>query len=181
MSFVLGAVFVLTLHAFFCVERPTALLRESTNVHSKEYGNMWPPPTIYGQVSSNSRFMVEPSVQKVYDDMENQDNTERCSRYGWEYKPRDKPRRIFFGSLIADDSLDTVMIHATETYGIYDTVVFVESTLTQTATVRALHYGEGSERLQILQSGIFGPSTHVYVDYFFNETITVGKATRARL
>jgi len=175
LSFVLGAMFVLTLQEFCSVNQPSPL-READNIVVKQ-GNVRAVSVEVDEPSSSNAFTVAPSVQEIYDNIDNEDNQARCARYGWDYKPREKPRRIFFGSLIADDSLGTLMIHATEAYGIYHTVVFVESNLTQTATVRPLRFAEGSERLQYIQSGIFGPSTNVHVDYFFNETLTAGNYT----
>ena len=102
---------------------------------------------------------------------------ERCQRYGMTYSPmalpgKGKParrRRIFFGSLIADDTWHAIGAHAAETYGLYHTAVFVESNLTQTLTQREMRFEAGSLNHELLvSSGIFGPKTRVSVDYFDN-------------
>jgi len=69
------------------------------------------------------------------------------------------------GSLIADDSWHVIAAHAAETYGLYHTVAFIESNTTQTQTVRETRFDEGSLNYRMLQSGIFGPNTDVYVDF----------------
>ena len=179
LFFVMGAVCVLTVQTFCSssVEQPLPFQQDAVQPVNRGNIRATPAKTSSQIPTIDNRFIVDPSVQKIYDAIDNEDNNVRCARYGWDYKPRDKPRRIFFGSLIADDSLNTLLIHATETFDIYHTVAFVESNLTQTETVRTLQYGEGSEKLQFIQSGIFGPLTNVHVDYFFNETVTVGNYT----
>jgi hypothetical protein len=101
----------------------------------------------------------------------------RCQRYGLTYTPEllpgnDKParrRRIFFGSLIADDTWHAVGAHAAEVYGLYHTAVFIESNLTQTLTTRRMRFEQGSFNHDFLvSSGIFGPETRVSVDYYVN-------------
>lgn len=169
---------MLTVQKFCSVEeQPLSPLQEDGNENVKQ-GTIRAVMSRDAMITNTvGSFTVNPSVQKIYDTIDNEDNHVKCARYGWGYKPRAKPRRIFFGSLIADDSLNTVSIHATEAFGIYDTVVLVESNFTQTETVRTLQFGKGSAKLDFIQSGIFGPSTNVYVDYFFNETITVDNYT----
>ena len=66
---------------------------------------------------------------------------ERCRRYGWEYRDtsrnddggdgsRGRKRRLFFGSLIADDSWHAILAHAAETKGLYHTAVFGKEKVT---------------------------------------------------
>lgn len=177
LFFMLGALFMLvTVQTFCSMEEPLPLLQQD-RIEVEPKGSVRAVSIRKASTSTEAILLVDPSVQSIYDDIDSQDSHERCARYGWEYKPRDKPRRIFFGSLIADDSMDTVMIHATEAFGIYHTVALVESNLTQSATPRQLQFAEGSEKLAFITSGIFGPSTNVYVDYFFNETLIVDNYT----
>ena len=173
--FTLGAVFMLTIQTFWFGIEWSILPRPNSEPRLK------PATGNISHVARSTDFTVDPSVQSIYDEIDNEDNKARCARYGFEYKPRDAPRRIFFGSLIADDSLHTLLIHATETYGIYDTVSLVESNLTQTMTERPLRYSEGSERLEFIQSGIFGSATRVHVDFFFNDTLQVMPLLRERI
>lgn len=173
LFFVLGAIFVLVLQRCFSVETSVSL--QQSCKHSLKQGNIRSSNMNHDPTTTD--FSVHPSFREIYDTIDNDDNHERCARYGWKYNPKQEPRRIFFGSLIADDSLDTIRIHATEACGVYDTVALIESNLTQTETVRELQYAPGSERLDYIQSGIFGPSTQVHVDYFFNSSIIVGNYT----
>ncbi len=93
--------------------------------------------------------------------------TQRCARYGYEYNPSTikKRRRIFMGSLIADDSWHVIATHAAEAYGLYHTVSLIESNTTQTMTKRETRFDKWSLNWNMLQSGIFGPKTDVYVDF----------------
>lgn len=102
---------------------------------------------------------------------------ERCQRYGLTYSPmalpgKGKParrRRIFFGSLIADDTWHSIGAHAAEVYGLYHTAVFIESNLTQMLTPREMRFEAGSLNHELLvSSGIFGAKTRVSVDSFDN-------------
>ena len=100
---------------------------------------------------------------------------ERCLKYfSWEnqeknmtnYKAR-KRRRVFLGSLIADDSWHAIGAIAMEVYGIYTAVVFVEGNRTQTGTPRKLRFEKGSVAHNILvESNLFGPDTPVILDQF---------------
>jgi hypothetical protein len=112
LFFVLGAVFVLLYVIFSSLD--------DAMQQAFSLGTPIPNPT-------SRRFTVHPSVQKVYDEIDHEDPHTKCARYGFDYKPRETLRRIFFGAMIADDSLDTLRIHATEAYGIYEAVSFVES------------------------------------------------------
>jgi hypothetical protein len=99
--------------------------------------------------------------------------SERCKRYGFEYNSTQKTRRrIFFGSLIADDSWHAILAHAAEVHGLYHTVSFVESNSTLSmdkSQSRKTRFHAGSTELRALQeSGIFGPSTKVDVDIYID-------------
>lgn len=96
--------------------------------------------------------------------------SERCERYGWTYdKSRTKRRRIFAGSLIADDSWHAIGFSAMESYGIYSALALVESNRTQMFFKRKLRFGPDSYNTQKLQSSIYGPDTRVTVDYHVDE------------
>ncbi|KAL3785950.1 hypothetical protein ACHAWO_001456 [Cyclotella atomus] len=81
-----------------------------------------------------------------------------------------KRRRLFLGSLIADDSWHALGALAMESYGIYEAVVFVESNRTQTGTPRKLRFVKGSEDYEMLvNQQLFGPNTKVLLDYYSYE------------
>ena len=102
---------------------------------------------------------------------------ERCKQYFPDnndnkglYTANQKRRRIFLGSLIADDSWHTLAAIAMESYGIYTAVVFVESNRTQTGDARTLRFVNGTVDHQVLaESNLFGPNTAVHMDQFFFE------------
>eukprot|EP00559_Dactyliosolen_fragilissimus_P005581 CAMPEP_0184869862 /NCGR_PEP_ID=MMETSP0580-20130426/35606_1 /TAXON_ID=1118495 /ORGANISM="Dactyliosolen fragilissimus" /LENGTH=679 /DNA_ID=CAMNT_0027371637 /DNA_START=167 /DNA_END=2207 /DNA_ORIENTATION=- len=94
---------------------------------------------------------------------------ERCHRYNLTYDGRLKRRRIFYGSLIADDSWENLATSALEHYGMLHSVVFVESNRTQSKFAREWRFGVESKNLHLLQK-IFGfGDTKVNVEYFVNE------------
>ena len=99
-------------------------------------------------ISSSSRVAAAASVPKfkvssLYGeeharvDMESTET--RCNRYN--LKPYDgPPRRIFFGSMVADENWQVHLIHAMEVYDVYHVAVFVESNTTHVASPRPLRY-----------------------------------------
>jgi len=95
----------------------------------------------------------------------------RCAQFEslLKYGGKTKRRRIFAGGLIADDSWHVIGANALETYGIFHSVAFIESNRTQSFEPRPLRFTPGSEELRILQSGIYGPNTPVYVENFVYE------------
>jgi len=116
--------------------------------------------------------------------------TERCKRYfsysngtksyarydGGRGGPRRRRRRMFLGSLIADDSWHALAALAIETYGIYAAVAFVESNRTQTGIPRTLRFVEGMAERDILAgSGLFGPDTPVMIENFVHEGDVEGR------
>jgi len=113
-----------------------------------------------------------------------EDPIERCKRYGFDYNPAirsiENPRRVFFGSLIADDPMDVLEAHATEMYDMYHAVVLVESNLTQSKIRRQTRYHSGSHRLKTIQNHFFGKDTKVDVVQLqeTNETIEIGALQR---
>ncbi|KAL9183776.1 hypothetical protein ACHAXT_004632 [Thalassiosira profunda] len=109
---------------------------------------------------------------------------ERCRRYFMydsptkyftDYKAR-KRRRLFLGSLIADDSWHALGAVAMETFGVYAAVAFVESNRTQTGTPRKLRFANGTiEHNLLVESNLFGPNTPVLLDQFVHEKEVPGK------
>lgn len=116
--------------------------------------------------------------------LDDQYEKERCSKYfSWEnqqknrtdYKAR-RRRRVFLGSLIADDSWHAIGAIAMEVYGIYTAAVFVESNRTQTGTPRKLRFEQGSTAHNILvERNLFGPDTRIILDQFSFEGKVHGK------
>jgi Glycosyltransferase family 17 len=110
--------------------------------------------------------------------IDEQDPATRCSRYeGMSYVPGNtRQRRIFFGSLIANEPWELVEIVATEAHGIFEGVVLVESNRTQTfepRTFQRLHQGN------VLREA-FGTS-QVQVRAFVNESHKITSMSREHM
>jgi len=77
------------------------------------------------------------SIQQLVD---NDNLQERCNRYGFSINntqdAEPQHRRIFYGSLIAEEPWELFEIVATETFGIFEGMVFVESNRTQNGSPR---------------------------------------------
>jgi hypothetical protein len=92
----------------------------------------------------------------------------KCARYG--LTPHNgRARRIFFGTLIADDNWDVIQMHAIEVYDVYQAIVFVESNTTHIASPRKLRFKETYEADLLLRSEMFGPNTRVYIDFWLED------------
>ena len=77
--------------------------------------------------------------RSLQDAVDKDDPVARCLRYHGTYDPQMiRQRRIFYGSLIADESTELLEIVSTEAYGIYHAMVFVESNRTQNFTPRTM-------------------------------------------
>ncbi|KAG7370647.1 glycosyltransferase family 17 protein [Nitzschia inconspicua] len=104
--------------------------------------------------------------QKFQQEIDNFDLEERCRRYGFgmtakDGQPERPSRRIFYGALIADEPWELLDIIATETHGIFEGMVFVESNRTQMFFARPIKWANkqtyidqfkdmfGVEKLQI--------------------------------
>ena len=92
------------------------------------------------------------------------DDAIRCARYDVPVLPvaARAGRRLFFGSMLADEGADVLAMHAAEAYGHYHVVALVESNTTHSAAPRALRYLPGSRAAADLTgSGLFGPTSTV--------------------
>ena len=97
---------------------------------------------------------------------------ERCKRYMYTLNTSRplKRRRIFWGSLLADDSWHVLAMNAMESHGILHTAAFVESNTTQSLRNRTLRFLPDSVRTQLLQSPLlWGSTTKVHVDYYLKD------------
>ena len=111
-------------------------------------------------------YLVKPQYQTIYERIDKDDAATRCHRYGYGYNSRDPPnRRIFLASLVADDDLNVVKMHATEAYGLYEAMVLVEANTTFVGTPRKFRFfGKDTPGYQLLRTGLFGPSTRIVVE-----------------
>ena len=124
-----------------------------------------------------ARSRYEPSLNDsglVYllddDDIDIEREKERCARYDFKIANETHPirRRLFLGSLLADDSMEVLRATGTEVYNIFHTVSFVESNTTQSLTPRKWKYYDPSDPPDdlIALHRLFGPRTRVSVDYY---------------
>jgi hypothetical protein len=161
------------LHSSLLRRFETSLQKNSISFLPSQ-GSYAPPTSVRGKNTDSLSILmtaVTNTRRPVWDDEIVQSvESERCDRYGWTYdKSRTKRRRIFAGSLIADDSWDAIGIGAIEAYGIYSALALVESNRTQMFYERKLRFGPDSRNIRMLQSGIYGPDTKVTVDYHVDE------------
>mmetsp|Transcript_2515 Transcript_2515/g.5495 ORF Transcript_2515/g.5495 Transcript_2515/m.5495 type:complete len:894 (+) Transcript_2515:69-2750(+) len=103
---------------------------------------------------------------------------ERCDRYNFKLANEKNPkrRRLFLGSLLANDSLEVLKAVGTEAWNMFHTVSFIEGNVTQNLSPREWKYydpNKPSEHLNTLYQ-LFGPKTKVSVDYYVSNLKTVG-------
>ncbi|KAL7532010.1 hypothetical protein ACHAXR_004372 [Thalassiosira sp. AJA248-18] len=100
-------------------------------------------------------------------EIDTEEEKKRCERYnlGYTNESLSQRRRLFLGSLVADDSMEVLQAISTETYNIFHTVSFIESNVTQNLSPRDWKMGLQSEKLLKLQQ-MFGPQTKLSVDYY---------------
>jgi hypothetical protein len=92
------------------------------------------------------------TMDTEHDVLETDNTTEMetlCRKFHFRYNRKKQhhgiPRRIFWGSLVADDSWHIILLQAAESYNLFHTVAFVESNTTQTLTPRRLRYFVGMD------------------------------------
>jgi Glycosyltransferase family 17 len=114
-------------------------------------------------------FKIDEIFQKIYEEIDEEDESIRCQRYGFSFRKGSKRRRIFLGALVASETIDVLQIHAAEAYNVYHTVALIESNTTFRQTPRELRYTPGTPLHRLLKSGIFGNETNVFVDLWWKK------------
>mmetsp|Transcript_16285 Transcript_16285/g.33539 ORF Transcript_16285/g.33539 Transcript_16285/m.33539 type:complete len:571 (-) Transcript_16285:70-1782(-) len=121
------------------------------------------------------KFVVNPLYKKEQDRIDAfaaKDPAAQCARYGVEPlgdKQKQSKRRIFFGSMLANENTEVLVAHAVEVYNKYDVVALVESNTTHSAAARTMNYGPGSMPARtLMESEFFGnaDTTKVLIDYW---------------
>jgi hypothetical protein len=105
----------------------TTIPQSENEIHNNNNNN---DPIDWGILSSlDASFFRD--IQRDIDEKE--DPIARCQRYDYVYESnhRTTPRRIFYGTLIADETYELLNIIAAEAYQIYSGMVLVESNRTQ--------------------------------------------------
>lgn len=114
-------------------------------------------------------FRIDSFFLNVHNTIDSKSPEERCAAFGVPPHTEPSPRRIFFGSMLADENMDVLKINAVEVYGIYEVVVFVESNTTHMATPRTMRFRNTPEADRLQYSEMFGNQTRVIVDYWLED------------
>lgn len=113
-------------------------------------------------------FQVDPLYQAEHNRIDNEKPKIRCARYG--LTPYHGPqRRIFYGTMISDENWEVFRMNAIEVYGVYHAAAFVESNTTHTVTPRKLRFKDSEERDLLVESGMFGTNTKIYLEYWLED------------
>ena len=178
--------FFLSIYLSFLLVETITLNRQGVDIlHNADHANFYKKKTRNPNLSARvlpSQFQKSKSlsllmnqvlqVNRQTPDAFQNSGPELCQKFKiMSYNNRTKQRRIFAGGLIADDSWHVIGANALETYGIFHSVTFVESNRTQNYTPRKVRFESNppTEDYTILQSGIYGPNTPVYVEQFAYE------------
>jgi hypothetical protein len=169
---------------FFVIENrvpiPGVLQQHQTGVVSKE-AFRGSPRTGTVSVETSSEVAMEPTLplyqvpelfQEEHAKIDTDNDEQRCKRYGYSYdaEAAKKPRRLFFGTMIADEFWDVFQAHAVEAYNVYHAVAMVESNTTHAATPRAMRFQKGSpEWRQLTEAKLFGDKTDLFIDYWLED------------
>uniref|UniRef100_A0A7S1YF03 Glycosyl transferase 64 domain-containing protein n=1 Tax=Grammatophora oceanica TaxID=210454 RepID=A0A7S1YF03_9STRA len=126
-------------------------------------------PAKTDSASPPEKFTPDAMFQTQYDEIDNEDIEKKCARYNLKYNPSSPERRVFFGSMIANDAIQMLKMHATEVYDLYDVMVLVESNTTHMATPREMRFIPGKEGYEFMYSGAWGPNTKIRMSYWLEE------------
>ena len=108
----------------------------------------------------------------LQEEIDHADPVARCTRYGAEYDPA-LNRRIFWGSLIADESTELLEIASAESKDLYHGIALVEGNRTQNRSPRPFRHLEGKPTLQQM----FG-AQDIRIKAYINEDLTVKDLNR---
>ena len=127
-------------------------------------------PSVMQAQEKLKKFVVPPEFKVIQDEIDTSMNAiERCAQYGVKplSKSRSEQRRIFFGSLVADENPEVMLAHAIEVYNKYEIVALIESNTTFFGTARNMKYGPNSEAARSLtETDFFGNATKVVMGYW---------------
>ena len=116
------------------------------------------------------KFHVDPIYKEQHDQIDNMSNEERCSAFGVQPHNESSPRRIFFGSMLADENWDVLKMNAIEVHGLYEVMALIESNTTHAGTPRPMRFHKNSkEALTLQHSTMFGNETRVIIDYWLKD------------
>ena len=143
-----------------------ALQRDSAPPSASPDEGPPPAPTTEPPTTATQNWAWSAPLLQEQDRIDADDETARCARYNWRpctampancaFRPNQRMRRIYFGSLIADETKELMRIHAAEAYGVYHTVALVESDISQSGLPRKPHFSPWS-----IANGLFGDVTAI--------------------
>ncbi|KAL3908845.1 MAG: hypothetical protein SGARI_002880, partial [Bacillariaceae sp.] len=147
--------------AFFSNTRTLTMVQDASTAHD-DAPRLTPQP--FTLVSTKAKpkvepFTMDPFYQELHNKIDSVSPEERCSAFGVEPHKEPLPRRIFFGSMLADENMDVLKMNAIETHGIYHTMAFVESNTTHMATPRTMRFKDTPEADTLQYSKMFGNNT----------------------
>lgn len=125
--------------------------------------------TVSRRVPVVEPFQIDDFYLELHREIDSISPQERCAAFGVEPHNEPMPRRIFYGSMLADENMDILKINAIETYGIYHVMAFVESNTTHMATPRRMRFRDTLEADLLQQSNMFGNETQVVIDYWLED------------
>jgi hypothetical protein len=114
-------------------------------------------------------FYVDEFYRNLHQQIDSIPPITRCTAFGVQPHNEPIPRRIFFGSMLADENMDVIKVNAIETHGIYEVMALVESNTTHMATPRKMRFRDTSEADLLHYSNMFGNQTRVIVDYWLED------------
>ena len=126
-------------------------------------------------ISSIPKFVVDPLFQHEQERIDHGMTPDaRCQQFGVGALPFEKQhtRRLFFGSMLANENSEVLIAHAIEVYNKYDVISLVESNTTHFHTPRAMNYPPDSYAARtLLDSDLFGSTenTQLYIDYWLED------------
>ena len=126
------------------------------------------------QVEVDSTY--DPSFTDIQQEILNDDVIDiekekaRCARYNYQILDENNPkrRRLFYGAMVGDDSMEVLRAVSTEAYNIFHTVSFIEGNSTHSLKPKKWKYYDSvtpSKNLNLLYQ-MFGPKSKVSVDYY---------------
>ena len=128
------------------------------------------PDTNHFTRNAGTYDKVPALFQKEYEKIDNDYDEARCERYGYSYRASQVPRRVFFGSMVADEHWDVFQAHATEVYNVYHVVALLESNTTHMNTPREMRWNRGSQAWKaVVQDELFGSETKTVLDYWLED------------
>lgn len=119
-----------------------------------------------------SKVVIDPLYSQAQKRIDEKEDERKCFEFGVPVLPKKDrhQKRIFFGSLVANENAEILEAQAMEVYNLYHVIALVESNTTINGQPRRMNYGPGSRNARMLQeSEMFGNQTKVVFDYWLED------------